>query len=418
MKNRVRNSGWRRRALKHRAMAGLALAAGIALVPLLAGRTAQAQSFSVIWNFGPGGGGESPAAGLIADPAGNFYGTASAGGAYGHGAVYELYATGGETALYSFKNGPDGASPYGAGLIRDMTGNLYGAAPGGGNFTGVCSSAGCGVVFKVSPLGKETVLYTFTGGSDGWNPTSALIRDAAGNLYGSAAAGGSYSGPCATSGCGVIFKLSKAGQETVLYSFTGGSDGAFPAGSLIRDGAGNLYGTASGGGTHGYGVVFKLDSAGNETVLYPFTGGSDGAYPFTGLIQDVAGNVYGTTPYGGNFACSLGCGVIFKLDSAGNETVLYSFAGGTDGSYPGGGVLRNPSGGLYGTTTGGGDCGGAGCGTVFMLSATGKKTALHNFTGTDGLSPHGNLFVYKGYLYGTTYEGGPDLVGVIYKLIP
>jgi uncharacterized repeat protein (TIGR03803 family) len=385
---------------------------------------ARAQKFSVLYSFGSGVGGENPGvAGLIADSGGNLYGTTAGGGDYDYGTVYQSSISGGETVLYSFTGGADGAQPRGADLLRGAEGSLYGVTPGGGNFSQTCPATGCGVVFRVNAAGQETVLYSFTGGPDGTTPYSTLIRGAPENLYGAAYAGGNFSGPCASllpAGCGVIFELSRAGQLNVLYTFTGLADGSSPSGNLILDAAGNLYGTAQLGGTYGYGVVFKLDPAGNETVLYNFTGGADGGYPIF-LTRDAAGNFYGTTGQGGDLSCSFqGCGVVFRVDPEGSETVLYSFAGGADGAFPDGGVLL-ARGSLYGTTSLGGDlsaCGGEGCGTVFKLTSSGEKIVLHDFQSTDGQQPEGSLLLYEGYLYGTTFGGGRELGGVVYSLTP
>ena len=159
------------------------------------------------------------------------------------------------------------------------------------------------MVFKLDPTGKETVLYSFTGGVDGAGPTSGVVRDTAGNLYGTTVQGGDLTGHCAgaDTGCGVVFKLDTAGKETVQYSFTGGGDGYYPFSGVIRDAAGNLYGTAS-GGAFDSGTVFKLDNTGKLTVLYSFTGGVDGFQP-NGVIRDAAGNLYGTTAQGGDTSC-------------------------------------------------------------------------------------------------------------------
>jgi uncharacterized repeat protein (TIGR03803 family) len=184
--------------------------------------------------------------------------------------------------LYQFKSGNDGSQPY-ASLILDTKGNLYGTTEG-------------------DPTGQETVLYSFTGSTDGGSPEAGLIRDAKANLYGTTYLGGSSS-------AGTVFKLDPTGQETVLYSFTGGADGANPSeGSLIRDSAGNLYGTTPQGGASDFGVVFKLDPAGKETVLHSFSG-RDGKIPYGTLVRDKAGNLYGTTYEGGAY----GGGVVFKI---------------------------------------------------------------------------------------------------------
>jgi uncharacterized repeat protein (TIGR03803 family) len=279
------------------------------------------------------------------------------------------------------------------------------------------------------------VLYAFTGGVDGSNPDTGLIRDAAGNLYGTTPLGGNTSSSCpdGPSGCGVVFKLDPSGQHyRVLYTFTGGTDGGSPAGSLIRDAAGNLYGTAGGGntssscpeGSFGCGVVFKVDPSGNETVLYTFTGGTDGLGPGN-LIRDAAGNLYGTADGGGDFSCSQGhgCGVVFKLDPAGNETVLHTFTGGAAGSEPVG-LIRDAAGDFYGLTLFGGDtasslCRGGvgGCGVLFNLDGQGQHyRVLHTFTGgADGANPTASLLFYSGSLYGTALQGSYDF-GVVFKL--
>ena len=168
----------------------------------------------------------------------------------------------------------------------------------------------------------------------------------------------------------MVFELDSTGKETVVYNFTGKADGAAPEGGLVRDGMGHLYGTTIGGGASGAGTVFKLNKAGKETVLYSFKGGADGVSPEAGLIRDSAGNLYGTTAYGGGTACFGGCGTVFKLDTTGAKTVLHTFTGGTDGALPEADLVQDSAGNLYGTTYNGGGtgCGGAGCGVVFEVS--------------------------------------------------
>lgn len=276
------------------------------------------------------------------------------------------------------------------------------------------------------------MLHSFTGGADGSLPTTALIRDSAGNLYGTTVEGGLFDCPQSGS-CGVVFELSRSGVETVLHSFTGPPDGELPYGNLTRDSAGNLYGTTQQGGFAGCscGVVYKLDPSGNETVLYSFTGEADGGNPGSGaLILDETGNLHGTTYAGGETGSSstcgiiLGCGVVFKLDQAGNESVLYTFTGQADGGYPGSGLVRDRQGNLYGTTDWDGEYSGfeVGYGVVFKLSPTGTETVLDTFDLKDGAYPAA-LFPYKGYLYGTTSNGG-DLSGCgegcgeVFKVVP
>ncbi len=314
---------------------------------------AQAQTFTVLHSFTGPPDGAFPSAELLMDAAGNRYSTTSDGGIFGFGTVFKLDPSGNETVPYSFKGGSDGAFPS-AGLVMDAAGNLYGT-------TGFGGAPNAGTVFKLDPSGNKTVLYSFKGGSDGNVPVAGLIMDAAGNVYGTTQDGGSGGG--CSFGCGTLFKLDPAGNETVLHSFTGSpGDGGRPVAGLIMDTAGNLYGTTAEGGSgtctvingvpvSGCGTVFKLDPAANETVLHSFTGGSDGTQPLAALIFDQAGNLYGTTELGGSF----GSGTVFKLDPSGNETVLHAFTGGNDGAAPlFAGLIMDIAGNLYGTTQNGG----------------------------------------------------------------
>ena len=327
--------------------------------------------YSVLYRFSahmPFGRQASPDGGLVNDPAGNFYGTTSQGGQNEKGTVYKLSARGRLTTLYTFAGGAaDGEYPY-ATLLRDARGNLYGTTISGGG-TG-CEGAGCGTVFEIDTSNHESVLYRFAGGTDGSHPYGGVIRDRHGNLYGTTSEGGtSY---CVGSGCGIVFKLDPHGHETILHRFTCFADGGFPMDTPLQGSDGALYSTAGCGGKFYDGIVFKIDMGGNETVLYNFAGGSDGDAPFGGLIQDAAGNFYGTTEFGGGYACNdgNGCGTIFELDTAGNETVLYPFKGKRDGMEPVTGLVMDLAGHLYGTTEYGGDreCNnGLGCGVVFKL---------------------------------------------------
>jgi uncharacterized repeat protein (TIGR03803 family) len=380
---------------------------------------AQGQTFTVLYSFKGGTDGEGPNGSVVRDAAGNLYGTTSYGGAFSNGTVFKLDTTGLETVLYSFTGGSDGSIPL-AGPILDAAGNLYGTTEAGGDLT--CNGGvGCGTVFELDTTGEETVLHSFTG-KDGTSPIAGVIRDAAGNLYGTTPQGGRFSS-------GTVFKLDSIGEETVLYTFTGGrggTDGYYPDGALIRDAAGNLYGTTQLGGNYSFGTVFKLDSTGKETVLYRFRGGSSGDQPVGGVIMDKAGNLYGATEVGGYYFD----GTVYKLNPVGNKTVLYNFAGGTDGSLPVAGVIADTAGNLYGTTQYGGDvtCFGGGCGTVFKLDKTGNETVLYSFTGgADGASPVAGLVRdAAGNLYGTAYFGGDGGsfcsgvggCGVVFKIAP
>jgi uncharacterized repeat protein (TIGR03803 family) len=368
----------------------------------------QAQGFDTVHEFTGGADGGNPyASTLVRDSAGNFYGTTEYGGdlnctgglAPGCGTVFKVDFSG-ESVLHTFTNSPDGAWPL-PGLIQDAAGNLYGTTFAGGTSTG-----SNGTVFKVTKAGDETVLYNFTGSPDGDSPFSVLTRDGSGNFYGTTRSGGSF-------GFGTVFKVSNRGKKTVLYNFSGGADGATPFAGVILDSAGNLYGTTYAGGASGVGVVFKLNPSGTETLLHTFTSGSDGANPYAGLTRDNRGNLYGTTYFGG----TSGFGTIFRIDTAGHETVLYSFAG-PEGANPYFGTLvLDGKGHLFGAASTGGE---SNVGTVFeFYLASRKLTVLHTFTGVDGANPLGGLLRDAGgRLYGTTYQGGFFNAGVVFAVVP
>jgi uncharacterized repeat protein (TIGR03803 family) len=247
---------------------------------------------TVIHSFGKGSDGAVPFGGLILDAKGNLYGTTTQGGKSKLGTVFTVSAAGKEKVLLNFK-GTNGEVPD-DGLIQDATGNLYGTTLGGG-------VTGAGTVFKLTHAGKGKVLYNFKGGMDGAVPYGGLIMDANGNLYGTTT-------ETTKPSTGTIFKVTSSGEETVLYSFTGNKDGGMPTGTLVRDAKGNLYGTAFSGGL-GYGTVFELTAAGTFKVLHTFTGGADGAVPWAGMILDTKGNLYGTTIEGGTSFL----GAVFKV---------------------------------------------------------------------------------------------------------
>jgi len=260
-----------------------------------------------IGQYGRGyiGDGVDPEGRLVLGANGVIYGTTFRGGAIGAncGVVFTI-ANGGETLLYKFhKRGGDGCKPM-AGLLPDNTGSFYGTTTAEGRY-------GWGTVFKLGSDGSESVIYSFAGqaNGDGEYPVANLIMDKAGNLYGTTELGG-IATTCTGSGSGTIFRITPDGTETVLYSFKGGSDGCLPEASLTMDGSGNLYGTTAGGGSMNSGTVFKLAPDGTESVIYTFTGSNgDGAYPISALITDSAGNLYGTTENGGGS----GLGTVFEL---------------------------------------------------------------------------------------------------------
>jgi uncharacterized repeat protein (TIGR03803 family) len=244
------------------------------------------------------------------DAKGNLYGTTLGGGLKSQGAVFELTPAGSENALFSF-NGPDGASPRST-LIQ-AGGNFYGTASGGGG-SSACAS-GCGVVFELSSNATETVLHVFTGGADGARPVGSLVQDAQGNLFGTATNGGRLNKACPT-GCGTVYKLSPSPGGTwtftVLHKFTGEGDGYYPAGGVVMDANGNLYGLTGGNTCWGNtcaGSLYEISAAGTETILYKFKGKADGQFPAGSLVLDDKGNLYGTTYAGG----ANGYGTVFKV---------------------------------------------------------------------------------------------------------
>ena len=323
-----------------------------------------------------------------------------------------------ETLVHQFSGSPDGATPCAALILKGTT--LYGTTWEGGSGTGV---TGYGIVYALTTTGKETILHTFTANTqapyDGVEPLGG-VTVYKGNLYGTTLGGGLYDGE----GYGTIYEITKSGKkyvETVLYAFSGGLDGANPEyGTLVFDKAGNLYGTAVGGGYYGNGVVFKL-AGGILTTLHSFNqAGGDGYNPDSGVALDTKGNVYGTAPGGGAY----GYGVLYEITAAGQYSILYNFTGGADGGTPRSALVYK-GGKLYGTAQSGGAGCTWGCGVIFEYTLakgkkSGKETVLHTFNGTDGLYPlYGPLvFDQQGNIYGTTSDGGPTNQGNVYKLAP
>jgi len=346
-----------------------------------------------------------------------------------------------ETVIYTFASGTDAYAPY-SGLIFDAAGNLYGTTYHGG-------TSGSGAVYMLAPVTgggwHESVLYSFTGAADGGTPYAGLVLDSAGNLYGTTFQGGTLGG-CTGAGCGVVFKLAPISgggwQETVLYTFTGGKDGAQPRAGLIFDATGNLYGTTSEGGNltacpSGCGTAFKLTPTSSgpwqETVLHSFNGKTDGANPHAGLIFDAAGYLYGTTYWGGAApACPVAdCGTVFRLAPSTTgpwkERVLHAFTNGVDGGNPASGLIFDAAGDLYGTTAQGGhltDCSNLGCGTIYELTPTAsgpwKGIVIRAFSGPDGTNlVAGVIFDAAGNLYGTAPSGtGSHVDGLAFKFTP
>jgi uncharacterized repeat protein (TIGR03803 family) len=370
-------------------------ALALALIALTFSLPAHAQvgTETILYSFSDTGTSQyGPYSGLVFDPAGNLYGTTYYGGAANAGGVYMLSPVSGggwqQTVIYSFTGGADGSKPYYAGVILDSAGNLYGTTYQGGK-TANCSGAGCGVVFKLAPISgggwQESVLYTFTGGHDGAHPRAGLIFDAAGNLYGTASEGGNFTN-CASIGCGVAFKLTP---------------------------------TASG--------------PWQETILHAFNGTTDGSSPHAGLIFDSAGNLYGTNYWGGASPSCPGanCGTAFRLAASTTFPwmlkVLHSFTNGVDGGNPPAGVVFDTAGNLYTPTFQGGhlsDCGGLGCGTIIKLEPTSDGPwdgiVIRAFSGADGINlVAGLIFDAAGNLYGTAPTGtGSHVDGIVFKFTP
>jgi uncharacterized repeat protein (TIGR03803 family) len=377
---------------------------------LTAVRPAYGQTETVLYNFCSATDctdGNDPHGALLMDSSGNLYGTTFYGGAYGEGTVYKLASDGTETVLYSFgtSGSTDGKWPM-AGVTMDSEGNLYGTtAYGGPNGT---DSGGAGTAFKISPDGTETILHDFGAATrDGTIPSDAPVVDRAGTLYGTTQGGG-------VNDYGTVFKIASGGQEIILHAFAG-SDGEYPLDNLISDKEGNLYGTAYEGGSHNGGTVFEVTPKGVFTVLYNFGSSStDGTRPAGNVVFDGAGNLYGTTENGG----ANSGGTVFKLSpgsgGAWTESIVYAFGvTGTDGNYPITGVVLDGKGNIYGTNYYGGS---NGVGTVFRISPTGTQTVLYNFTSQSG-NPNGGLLRSGAKLYGVTDPASAN-TGEVYEIIP
>jgi uncharacterized repeat protein (TIGR03803 family) len=401
---------------------------------------ASASQFTGLHNFlaKPG---EFPNSGLIIGPDGGFYGTTGmSGGSQCFplcGAVFEIKqtSTGWQYHIVHNFRGPnhDGESPIGP-LLFDNVGNLYGTTSAVNSTGCFTRHTDCGTVFKLSPTSKggweETILYRFTGRADGAWPAGNLVLDSAGNLYGYTLGGGN--GKRCSQVCGVVYELSPGASgwtEAVLHTFTGGSDGYTPRG-LTPDTSGNLLGVAESGGTAnsnceaGCGTVFKLTPAAGGwslSVIYSFSGGSDGGYPISPLVFDTQGNLFGTTLLGGSVQCPNECGTVFELSPNGsgwNFSDVYSFSG-PDGADPQG-ILFDSAGNLFGAASGGKTT--CGCGVLFELvpaSGNWTETVLYTFNGkSDGQFPNPVIQDGAGHLFGTTANGGSDNFGTIFKFAP
>lgn len=418
--------GTKQKAVWCSAMKSAAATVVLVVLVTLAASAAQAQQFSVIHTFTGAGDGGAPYAGLTIDHGGNLYGTTTSGGAHSEGTVFRLKRAGSSwtlSTLYSFQGGVDGALPAG-GVILGPDGNLYGMTQSGG--TG-CAQHGCGIVYKLQPPATfcravscpwtKTTLYSLDYSSGAYPSSANLTFDQAGNLYGSTAAYGAY-------GKGTVFKLTPsngAWTVSVPWAFTGGNDGALPYSTVIFDGAGNLYGTAYAGGADNYGTVYELSPSGSgwtEKTLYTFTGGNDGSQPFGGVATDQRGNIYGTTFSGG----TPGQGTVFELTPSGggwSYDLLQTFSG-YDGPYAT--PTLDSAGNVYVTSTFSTLDGGSQAGGVYKLTRSNggwSTSALYTFTGgNDGDIPADSVTIdANGNIYGTTVAGGSGQ-GVVFEITP
>jgi len=387
-----------------------------------------AQFFSTVYSFQGPPGGANPAAGLVYASDGNFYGTTFGGGnqntnfclsTNGCGVVFKVTPSGTATVLYSFcsqSNCSDGANPQ-SGLVQASDGNFYGTTEIGGTGTG-CFYGTCGTVFKITPQGALTTLYSFCSQSncvDGFSPSDALVQGNDGNLYGTTFAGGTTG--CGGVGCGTVFKITLSGVLTTVHRFNG-YDGYWPYAGLVQDTDGLFYGTTLNGGVNGIdglGTVFQMTPGGTLTTLYSFclqTNCPDGEAPYGGLVRASDGNFYGVAEYGG----ANQFGTVFKITPTGTFTTLHSFAGSSDGEYPYAALVQASDGNFYGTTFEGGAHDG---GTVFKATPSGAVTTLRNLAGRDGdLSTSSLVQVGAENLYGTTGIGGAGYGTVFRVTIP
>ena len=360
-----------------------------------------AQTLTILTSFA-GSNGSNPQASLVRNSDGNFYGTTYAGGTSGLGTVFKITPAGTLTSLHTFQGLPsDGSTPF-ASLVKGTDGNFYGTTATGG-------SIGIGTVFKITPSGTLTLLHSFNG-VDGDAPLSELVQGHDGNFYGTTSQVG-------LNGVGTVFKITPGGTLTTLTNFAqGGASGSSPYGGLVQATDGNFYGTTYAGGTSsnctgGCGIIFKMTPSGTLTTLHNFNG-TDGSRPQASMVQATDGNFYGTTFEGG----TNGLGTVFKITPAGTLTTLHSFLPGTSEGYqPAAGLVQANDGNFYGTTTNGGT---RTYGTVFKITPAGIVTTLHSFQGfPDGANPYGGLVkAPDGSFYGTTYIGGTNNLGAVFRL--
>jgi uncharacterized repeat protein (TIGR03803 family) len=391
-----------------RLVAGLSLITAVVMGMLASAGIASAQDgFEVLHAFTGGTDGAWPEPTLIQATDGNFYGTTELGGASDGGTVFQMTPDGTVTVLHAFTGGTDGAHPLAA-LIQATDGNFYGTTfqgPGTG-----CYGNGCGTVFTMTPDGTVTVLHAFDGGADGSFPAAALIQATDGNFYGTTKGDPSHAS--------TIFRMTLDGTFTVLHVFGSGTDGNSPFAALIQATDGNFYGTTELGGASDGGTVFQMTPDGTVTVLHAFAGPSagDGALPRAALIQAIDGNFYGTTGVGG----TLDFGTVFQMTPGGIVTILHDFS--SDilltfpyGILPAAALIQATDGNFYGTTI----VGVTNAGAAFQMASDGTIAARHQFnvSGLEGADAEAALIqATDGNFYGTTRQGGPSGLGVVFRL--
>ncbi|MGA8835740.1 MAG: choice-of-anchor tandem repeat GloVer-containing protein [Candidatus Sulfotelmatobacter sp.] len=390
---------------------------------LLFAGSASAATEKILHDFTGGNDGSQPDAGLTPGPNGSFYGTTFYGGTANQGVVYQLTPSASgwdETVLYNFQGGStDGGNPSFK-IVLDAEGNIYGTTLSGGRGYGIRGEPGSGIVYELSPEStgwKETIIHYFANEGS----SSGLIMDSSGNLYGETGGGGIQNN-------GTVFMMkhtSSGWKYGNLYEFKGGNDGSYPYAGLIFDAKGNLYGVTIQGGPAFDGTVFELergaDGGWTENQLHVFQNTVDGVNPEAALVFDKAGNLYGTTVYGGAYCNPYGCGEVFELsysDGTWKKSTIYSFPGAPDGHAPSAPLSFDSAGNLWSTTSNGGS---NDSGALFELmpqkDGGWQESIVYSFlNGSDGGYPSTPLLIDDaGNIWGTTQVGGTDTQGVAFE---
>ena len=388
----------------HRAIRLITLAFASGFLALFAG--AQSATIEPLYSLNASADGSTPYSNLVQAPDGNYYGTTARDGANSYGTVFRVTPTGVYTVLYAFQGGAGGEGPL-TGLYLASDGNFYGTSGGG--------AYGFGMVYRISPAGVFTSLYSFSGGTDGAGPFGGVIEGSDSNFYGTTASGGAVNAAGFT-GYGTIYKMTPGGVLTTIYTFSGGdADGASPYAGLVEGSDGFFYGTGNndevGNTSYQVGNVFKVSKTGAFTNLYHFEGGNDGGNPDGGLVEGPDGSFYGSTHNYGLYANDddeTGQGVLYKITPAGKFTTMYEFTGQADSGRPEGTLAFGSDGNLYGTTTNSPQ------GTLFQLTTAGGFVTL-GLLGSNAESLAGPIVGSDGNLYGTTANAGANGEGMIFR---